>query len=238
MISVVACSNREEFLPNLIDNFKKQVINKKQLLLVLHSLTMNIDKWKAVLENAKIEYSLLKFSEDISLGECLNGAAKEAKYNIISRMDDDDFYGANYLSEAYDALTQNDVMMVGKAAFYIYFIQKQELRLMNPDWENTWIKKGNHNHISCLLSGATLTFKKELLNTVSFPPINQGEDSGFQKLCLENGGKILSLSKQNYAYLRYRNSSHHVSDATDQLLKRHSVFVSKTASFESIVNKF
>lgn len=238
MISVVACTNREEFLPNLIRNFQKQTLNKKELLLVLHSLRIDHRKWKDVLESANIEYTLLNFSEELSLGECLNEAAILAKYHFISKMDDDDYYGGDYLREAYHALTQTDVMMVGKAAFYIYFKQKQELRLMNPNWENTWIKNNIPNHISCLVSGATLTFKKELLNTVSFPPTNQGEDSGFQKLCLESGGKILSLSKKNYVYMRYSNLSHHNSDATDQLLKRHSVFVSKTAHFETIVNKF
>lgn len=237
MISVIACTNREEFLPNLIQNFQKQIIKNKQLLLVLHSLKTNIEKWKEVLEKANIEYHLQEFSEELSLGECLNEASTLAKYNFIAKMDDDDYYGADYLREAYDTLTQTDVMLIGKAAFYIYFKQNQELRLINPNWENTWIGKNNDNQYSCLLSGATLSFKKELLNTVTFPSINQGEDSSFQKLCLEKGYKILSLSKSNYAYIRYSNPSHHASDATEHLLKRRSLFISQTAYFENFVNK-
>lgn len=213
-------------------NFQKQTIMNKELVIVLHSLKIDSIKVRAVLEKAKVPFSLLQCSEAISLGECINKGVQLAKYDYIAKMDDDDYYGANYLNEAVEALTHTNAMMVGKATFYIYFNQKQELRLFNPYWENSWIKMNS----SCFLSGATLTFKKELFNTVSFPAINQGEDTGFQKLCLENGVKILSLSKNDYAYLRYSIPHHHSSDATDYLLKSRSLFVSRTDCFEHIVN--
>ncbi|WML49010.1 glycosyltransferase family A protein [Neobacillus sp. PS3-34] len=237
MISVVACTNREWFLKNIISNFQKQTIRNKELLIILHSLKIDVLKVREVLEKTTLDYSLLHFSEEMTLGECLNKGGQLAKYDFIAKMDDDDYYGANYLSEAFDALTQTNAMMVGKASFYIYFKQQQELRLFNPNRENLWIKKNSSNQCSCLLSGATLSFKKELFNTVTFPSINQGEDTVFQKSCLENGIKILSLSKNDYAYFRYSFPHHHTSDATDHLLKSHSLFVSKTDSFENIVSK-
>jgi GT2 family glycosyltransferase len=228
VISVIVCTNRQEFVSSIIRNFQKQTLEEKELILILHSSTMNVD-CKGV--------GYLQLSEEIGLGECLNRGVRLAKYEYIAKMDDDDYYGPDYLKEAYQKLTQTDADVVGKSSFYIYFKKNHELRLYNPNRENRWIRNNGSYQTSYFFSGATLVWKKKIFTKVRFPDVNRGEDSGFQRQCFENGMKMYALSKDHYAYLRYPNSSHHHSDVKEPLLRRRSKFITKVASVETYFNQ-
>jgi hypothetical protein len=235
LISIVACTNREEYVSSIIANFQKQTIQDKELILILNSTKMDFNRIQHVLGVAEKNSLLLQFPDEMSLGECLNKGVERAKFEIIAKMDDDDYYGDDYLTEAVKVLIQTKAEVVGKSSFYIYFKKKQELRLYNPDWENRWIINNGQNYYkpSYFLSGASMIFKKNLFKKIAFPQVNQGEDSGFQRLCFENKINMYSLSKDHYVYVRYNKKHHHTSDATDKMLRRRSRFVITTPSVET-----
>jgi glycosyltransferase involved in cell wall biosynthesis len=227
VISVIACTNRQAYVPNIIKNFQRQTLFEKELIIIVNSLEMEVE-----LAGDKI----LRFPEEVSLGECLNKGVSEAKYDYVTKMDDDDYYGPDYLKEVYEALVQKKADVVGKSSFYIYFQKNEELRLYNPNCDNRWIVNNGRYKSAYFFSGATLAFKKTVLDKISFPDVNVGEDSGFQRLCFEGGLKMYSLSKANYAYLRYNDPLHHHSDAKEPLLRRKSRFIVNAASIEKYVN--
>ncbi|MFF2446621.1 glycosyltransferase family 2 protein [Neobacillus sp. NPDC058068] len=229
MISVIVCTNRQEFVNSIILNFQKQTLEEKELILIVNSTSMHVVGGKSD--------KLLQLSEEISLGECLNRGVSLAKYEYIAKMDDDDYYGPNYLMEAYQTLKQTDADVVGKSSFYIYFKKNQELRLYNLNRENRWIINNRPYQTSYFFSGATLVWKKHIFTTVQFPDVNLGEDSGFQRLCYEKGMKMYALSKEHYAYLRYPDPMHHHSDAMEQQLRRRSKFITNVVSIESYLDQ-
>ncbi|MEH7480108.1 glycosyltransferase [Neobacillus drentensis] len=223
MISVVACTNRHGFVPNIIENFRRQSLIEKELIIIVNSSTLKVDI---------AGYKILQFPEEVSLGECLNKGMSLANFDYVTKMDDDDYYGPEYLKEVYEALVQKNADVVGKRSFYIYFNKNEELRLYNPNRENQWIVNNGPYKSSYFLSGATLAFKKKILDKISFPDVNVGEDSGFQRLCFENELKMYSLSKEHYAYIRYNDPRHHHSDAREQFLRRRSNLIVNTTSIE------
>ncbi|MDR7240811.1 glycosyltransferase family 2 protein [Neobacillus drentensis] len=227
MISVVVCTNRQGFVSKIIENFQRQTLMEKELIIVANS---------TIMELKGVGYPILQFPEEISLGACLNKGVRLAKYDFVTKMDDDDYYGPNYLKEVYESLVQTDADVVGKSSFYIYFQKNEELRLYNPHRENQWIVNNGPYKSSYFLSGATLAFKKKIFKQVSFPKVNVGEDSGFQRLCYDCGLKMFSISQDHYAYLRYNDRQHHHSDAREPLLKRRSRFIVNTALIEKYVN--
>ncbi|MGG3465959.1 glycosyltransferase [Neobacillus pocheonensis] len=239
MISVLACTNRRNFVKNIIHNFQKQTLEEKELLLILNSSEMKEEEIKELLEKLKIRYRLLQYPEGMSLGECLNKSAALASYDYIAKMDDDDYYGTDFLDEAFQGLIQTKADVVGKSTFYIYFHPNKELRLYNPNHENRQILKNGQSPYksSYFLSGASLVFRKEILKKVAFPHLNLGEDSGFQRQCYESGMKLYSLSKEYYAYQRYSEPSHHNSDASEFVLRRNSQFITSTPDLEKFMER-
>ncbi|MEH7502249.1 glycosyltransferase [Neobacillus drentensis] len=227
MISVVVCTNRQGFVPKIIENFQRQTLIEKELIIIVNSTVMEVDG---------VGYPILQFPEEVSLGACLNKGVCLAKYDFVTKMDDDDYYGPDYLKEVYEALVQTKADVVGKSSFYIYFKKNNDLCLYNPNRESRWIVNNGPYKSPYFLSGATLAFKKIIFDQVSFPEVNVGEDSGFQRLCYEGGLKMFSISKDHYAYLRYNDPQHHHSDARESLLKRRSRFIVNTALIEKYVN--
>jgi glycosyltransferase involved in cell wall biosynthesis len=227
MISVIACTNRQDFVPNIIENFKRQTLIEKELIIIVNSSMIEVDF---------AEPKILRFPEEVSLGACLNQGVRVANYDFVTKMDDDDYYGPDYLKEVYETLVQKDADVVGKSSFYIYFKKNHELCLYNPNRENQWIVNNGLYKSSYFLSGATLAFKKKILEKIRFPDVNVGEDSGFQRLCFDNGLKMYSLSKEHYAYIRYNYPRHHHSDAKEQFLRRQSHFIVNPPSIEKFFN--
>ena len=227
MISVVACTNRLAFVPKMIENFQRQTLKEKELIIIINSSVLEVDL---------AGYRVLQFPKEVSLGACLNKGVQLAKYEFVTKMDDDDYYGPDYLNEVYQAFVEKKADVVGKSSFYMYFQKGNELRLYNPNHENRWIVNHGPYKSSDFLSGATLAFKKSILDKISFPDVNVGEDSGFQRLCYENRLKMFSLTKDHYAYIRYQDPQHHHSDAEDSLLRRRSRFIVHTSSLQRYVH--
>jgi cellulose synthase/poly-beta-1,6-N-acetylglucosamine synthase-like glycosyltransferase len=239
VISVVACTNREDYVNNIIVNFQKQTLTEKELILILNSSSMNLNRIEYVLGELAINCQILQFPNELSLGECLNKGVGKAKYDFIAKMDDDDYYGSKFLKEANEAMIGTKSDIVGKSTFYIYFKQNQEVRLYNPNHENHWILNNgqSYNKSSNFLSGATMVFRKEIFKKVTFPAINQGEDSSFQRLCFENRMKMYSLSKEHYVYIRYDTPQHHTSDARESILRRRSRLVTSTSAIADFMDQ-
>ncbi|RHW43576.1 glycosyltransferase family 2 protein [Neobacillus notoginsengisoli] len=227
MISVVVCTNREAFIPNILENFSRQTFEEKELIVILNSSLINASA-------PDLNVRFVTLPETMSLGECLNQGVKLATYDYVAKMDDDDFYGADYLEEAYEGLLATNADLVGKSTFYIYFQKNHELRLYNANWEKRWIPKTEKYKTNYFMSGATLVFRKEVMANILFPHVNVGEDSHFQQVCFRQGLKMFSLSKSHYAYIRYPSPRHHHSDVKEHLLRRRSKFVANLTSIESL----
>lgn len=231
MISVVACTNRREWINSIIVNFHKQTLKEKELILVLHADAMD--------ETVEAEgLKILRIPGSASLGECLNRGCELAEYETIAKMDDDDYYGPDFLMEALEGLRRTGADMVGKSSFYIHFKKNLEVRLYNPGRERRWIIGDDDAYKSSyFLSGASMVFKKKMLEKVKFPAVSIGEDSCFQRLCLENGFRFYSLTKEHYAYIRHPEEGHHHSDVSESVLRRRSRFAARAFSIDEFFCK-
>lgn len=241
MISVIVSTYRPRFLNNIIENFSKQTLAEKELILILNSNSVDISHIKKKLTSRRIRASIHSLPSKISLGECLNQGVRRANYPVIAKFDDDDYYGKYYLEEAQHALIESRAEIVGKRSFFIYFKNAQQLRLFNPHHEHEWVppcKSYRAYKNTYFFSGGSLVIKKTIAETYPFPNLNRGEDSQFQQHCFLNGIRMYATSRMNYVYLRdpgvYPDN---LTDRQDVLLKRKSDFIAHTATFRNYVNQ-
>ncbi len=52
--------------------------------------------------------SIYQLPEEKTLGECLNFGIEMAQYDIVAKLDDDDYYSPYYLTEAMEVFTTTD----------------------------------------------------------------------------------------------------------------------------------
>lgn len=225
-VSIVTCTNRNNYLSNIFDNFSRQCFKDKELIIILNNDKLNLDMWKnKSIKNKNIK--IFQVAEQVTLGECLNYAIKKSNYEIIAKFDDDDYYGANYLNQAINALQRTNAHVVGKSTSYVYFENTQTLAIRNPRRENRFIYR---------VEGPTLVFKKEILSQISFSDKNLGEDVEFCRDCCKNNFKIFSTDKENFVYIRHGKRSQHTWAINDDYYLKLCTVVGQMNDFSNYVN--
>lgn len=199
-VSIIIATAKFKYIDNIFSNYLKLTYPNTELIIILNKnkLTINDYSLKSIgLKNVRI----FQLDENCTLGECLNFGIEQASYNYISKMDDDDYYGPNYLTDLMNVFKYTDAQVTAKVSRFIYFEHNNTLGIFSPNYENKYV----YNNIA----GGTLTFKKEVFNIVRFKNTNIAEDREFCLDCHSTGLKIYSADKYNYIYMRHKDLQQH-----------------------------
>jgi spore maturation protein CgeB len=149
--------------------------------------------------------TMLSAGKDRSLGECLNQCVSAASGDVHTKMDDDDFYGPEYLSDQLHALDYSGADVVGKQAHYMYLEASNATLLRFPDWEHRYTRT---------VMGPTIMASAGTFRSTPFAALGSGEDSRFLRDAVANGLTVYSSDRFNYCQQRARNGhTWKVSDA-------------------------
>ncbi|MDK8482249.1 glycosyltransferase [Corynebacterium sp. MSK105] len=209
-ISVIITTNREVSLPYLVENLRRQSDVKFEVVLITHGF--ELPDWARV-EIQKISHvtQLLVETapvEDV-LGKNLNRLVSMSTGSFIVRMDDDDWYGPNYIQDLVFAARYSGADLVGKAASYIYF----------EDRDATILTYESHEHrYTDFVRGATFAGPRETFEKFQFPELGKSEDSTVLKEIREGGGLIYSADSFNFVVNRFANKERHTWTASDDQL--------------------
>jgi len=198
-ISVITVTNRPEYMLNVFENYNRQNYQNKELIVILNCDLMDLETWK----NKANKYTNIKvyqLNKSVSLGMCLNFAVEKSQYEIISKFDDDDYYGPKYLKKTIKAFTYTDAGLVGKATSYVYFEKNKILAIRFPGKELRYVTH---------MDGPTMLIKREVFDKVKFADIPQGVDTQFSNDCVKKGIKIFSTDKYHHVYVRHASPNEH-----------------------------
>jgi hypothetical protein len=150
---------------------------------------------------------VLTAPRELSLGECLNQCVEASTGQVLSKMDDDDYYGPEYLRDLLHALEYSRATVVGKQAHYMHFLSRGA----------TVLRSGHKEHqYSRLVAGPTITAHREVFRANPFAPVNRGEDTGFLESVGQGGGAIYSADRFNFCQMR--SGTGHTWDVSDEEL--------------------
>eukprot|EP00130_Batrachochytrium_dendrobatidis_P008525 XP_006683400.1 hypothetical protein BATDEDRAFT_93162 [Batrachochytrium dendrobatidis JAM81] len=173
MVTIVTCTIRDNMINNVFHNFEQQLVNDKELIIVLNKDDMDLQMWRERAKKYK-NVEVYQLSEDITSGEAHNFGVFKAMYDIIAKFDDDDFYSPYYLKGQLEALQKLDTDIIGKRDCYYYLEGERKLIQTPFNLENEYVDR---------VMGSSLIFKKEIFANIQFPRLNNHIDSIFQKKC-------------------------------------------------------
>lgn len=224
-VSLIVPTNKAKYLDSIFENFERQNYSVKELIIILNKNTLD---YNGCLSRAK-KYENIKvyqLDESKTLGECLNLGISKAKYDIIGKMDDDDYYGENYITDQVLGLEKADV--VCKSKRFILFEKDQTLWTFRGYGENCKTYGG---------AGGTIMATRKVFDKVKFEHINVAEDEAFFQECSRQGFFIYSTNKFNYLYKRHALQSEHTFVDANQFYKKSAVLVStKAEEFLDIIS--
>ena len=199
-VSVVIPTCRPKNVTHALENFARQSYQEKELLLVLNNASFDIDAIRAQ-ARAFPNVHVLQTEGQPTLGACLNLAVREASGAYMARMDDDDHYGARYISDMMLAAAYSDAEILGKGAYFAH--------LEGPDKMALREVRVDHQHTDTV-AGASLTVRREVLERIMFQNRNNGEDTAFLKEAVQAGCRIYSADRFNYVMVRRADPAKHM----------------------------
>ncbi|WP_144550540.1 glycosyltransferase [Bacillus sp. X1(2014)] len=224
--TLIASTQRDEYMNILFESISSQTYPDIEVVVILNKNNMDIKKWDKKFKQLKYDVKIIQVDEQHSLGYCLNTAIQNSNGEIIAKIDDDDYYAPNYLTDMIISMDYSNADVVGKSSHYIYFEENGLLSLKT-------MGSGMETY-SDFIAGATLVFKREVYERLSgFSDKNRGEDSDFLKRAKENGFTIYSNDQYNYCCLRRKNKDSHTWKVNDNELLRNSTSHSITLDYKT-----
>jgi hypothetical protein len=116
-VSVVVSTNRPEMLGRIVANVALQDYPSLELVLALHG-----DGFPAADPATPdgLTMTVLRFPADAVFGHVLGSASAAASGEWVAKMDDDDWYGAEHLSDLVLAAGYSGADLVGKGSEFVY----------------------------------------------------------------------------------------------------------------------
>lgn len=180
-ISVITSTNRNQnlnFYLNQMSNQKKVDI---EVNLVTHGFEISKDKQLEYENKVDFPIKFIKAESTDSLGSCLNMAIEMSNYDVITKVDDDDFYLEYYLYDQWLAMNYSEAAVVGKSDGYYYFEEDDLIVRRNI---------GKYFKYDYFIMGATIMSRGDLMRKLKFSDLPRAVDSDFLRRVNERGEKI------------------------------------------------
>jgi hypothetical protein len=206
--SALVSTIRPQQLPHVFAMVGSQVGVDLELVLLTHGFEAEDEHIRDLANQYGVRrFKVLSAPRDVTLGECLNLCVNAAAGDVLTKMDDDDYYGPNYLADLLYALDFSKADVVGKLAHHMHFSANRATVLRMPHKEHTF---------SRLVMGPTITAKRAVFEAHPFEALNRGEDTAFLKSLTASGGSIYAADRFNFCQMR--SAEGHTWDASDEEL--------------------
>jgi len=209
-VTAIVSTNRPQQLDHVLATVGSQLGVTPQLALLAHGFEPDWHDVERKAKEAGIEsFVHLQAGTDVTLGECLNRLVDVADGDVVAKMDDDDLYGAHYLSDQLYAMDFSGADVVGKQAHYMYLEAMDATVLRFPEKENRFTD---------FVMGPTIMATRELALEARFPRLTTSEDSRFLQDVVRMGARLYSANRYAFMQTRSAHNRHTWPVAVSELL--------------------
>ncbi|HET7626771.1 MAG TPA: glycosyltransferase [Bacillales bacterium] len=229
-ISVITCTMRPGQIDAILNNYSRQRMHEKELIVVLNNDEIDLTEWKQRAA-AYPQVSVYKLPEKTTLGHCLNFAVRKTNHAVLAKMDDDDYYAPNYLRQAMEALERTGAAIVGKMSVVTYFEGYDLLAIRKPGHEHEFLEDVDFGKTH--VGGGTMVWRKN--RSLGFRNFNLGEDVVFQKECMRKRFPIYSTDMKNYVSIRRTDKSSHTWQGQDEPILNECKLIGRGIDYKTYV---
>ena len=207
-VSVVVATNRPDMLSRIIEIVESQDYDNLELILALHG--KNFDRAQTPIPQNKLPITVLHFPKETVFGDVLTEASAVSGGSWVTKMDDDDWYGKEHVSDLFLASQYAHADLVGKGSEFVY-LESEGLTVRRD--------MGNSEVHSRTLAGGTLFVRSELLKEVNgWRSISKKVDVGLIDDVISVGGRVYRTHP--FGYLLRRTANNHTWEVNDRYFLR------------------
>lgn len=210
-VSVLLAIHRPDYLDHALRQVARQDYEPLELVLALHGDGFPADVEARVAERMRCDLRIVRVAAEKSLGAVLAAAAAAASGELLTKMDSDDWYGAEHLRDLALALEYSGAALVGKGAEFVYL-----------EGRDTTLRRyvvGAETANLTLGGGALMIHRADLAAAGGWRDVPRGVDQGLIHDVLARGGSVFRT--HGFGYLLNRHGSGHTWDEEDEYFLRH-----------------
>lgn len=173
-----------------------------EVVLVAHGVPLSAipREFERTLNASGITMNAIEVAGDVPFGTALSAGAARAEGRYVTKVDDDDFYGPEHVTDLLVAAAHSGADLVGKALQYVYLEPLDtSVRLdgrgsvSTPETYTDWV------------CGGTLMLERSLGEHLRwFDPLPSAVDRNLQDKVLRARGRIYRTHGLGYVYARRR----------------------------------
>ncbi|GAA3136923.1 glycosyltransferase [Streptosporangium carneum] len=198
-VSVLLCTRRPDMVAFALEQAGRQRGPEVEVLLTLHGFPADHPDVASAVSAYKGTITVIEADSRLVFGDALNQAAERARGAYLTKMDDDDWYGPEHLSDLLLAHHYSSADLVGSAPEFVY-LERIGVTVRRVLTTETY---------TGVVAGGTMLMSRAAFDDVGgFRPIPRTVDGQLLQSVSAAGGRIYRTHGLNYI-LRRREASGH-----------------------------
>ncbi|WP_160051612.1 glycosyl transferase family 2 [Nocardiopsis sp. FR26] len=195
-VSVVLCTRRPEMVGFALAQIARQRGVDVEVVLTLHGFPASLPEVAsavAAFRETGVPLIVHEADADQIFGTVLNDAVARTSGTLVSKWDDDDWYGPEHLADLVLARTYSGAELVGVGQDFVY-LQEIDLTL--------WRSRKSEAATRFIAGGTILTDRAVLEETGGFRPLPRAIDTQLLIAVIRGGGRIYRAHGLGYVLRR------------------------------------
>lgn len=192
-VSVVIATHRPERLAHALAQATAQNYPYLQIVVAVHSDEV-VDVRGAVGDWSG-DWVAVGVPAHLTLGQVLHEASMRAEGDLITKMDDDDFYSPHHVWDLVLARMYSGAQVVGKALDYIYLAER-DVTVFRPTY-------GAEKYADFVAGGTLMISSGDLAEVGGWRPVPKSVDRALLDSVLRAGGLVYRTHGVGYTYVRH-----------------------------------
>lgn len=192
-VSVVLSTRRPSLIPRILQQISQQSYAKIETVLAVHGHVELPPAARLAIAVFPGDIRVIPFEESVPFGEVLNQACAVAEGQLLTKMDDDDWYSSFHIEDLVLAQAYSGAQLIGAPVEFSY--------LEGIDVTTRRSHRGEcyTDHVA----GGTMLISREDLGAVrGWRKVSNAVDRGLIDAVLAAGGKVYRTHGQNYVMHR------------------------------------
>lgn len=206
-VSVIVMTHRDRFIDHLVAQLSRLSYPKLQILIGLHGVQVDHHRFDSIPGDVEI----VEFDADVVFGTALQQLSQRADGALITKMDDDDFYGAEHIWDLVLARMYSGATLVGKALDWIH-VETANVTAFRPEY-------AAESYAPFIAGGTMLISRADLDAVGGWRPVTKSVDRALINRVRDTGGAIYRTHSLGYLYER-RGEGHTANAAEEHFLTK------------------
>ena len=192
-VSVVLVTHRDRFIDHAIAQLSRIAYPRLQVVIGLHGIDVHHHRFDAL--RSLHDVVLEPIDGDMPFGSAVQRACDRADGELVTKVDDDDFYGSEHVWDLVLARMYSGAQLVGKALDWIY-LEGEDVTAFRPVYPA-------ESYSTFVAGGTLLISKADLAMAGGWRPVPKSVDRALIDSVQRAGGLVYRAHGLGYVYVRH-----------------------------------